>query len=390
MLLANNAYPHDSRVAREAQTLREAGYRISVVSKAVPGRPLRESVDGVAVYRYRLPGNAQSSAGYAFEFLYAGLASLLVSLRVLVREGFDVIHVHNPPDTLGLVAAVFKRLGKRVVFDHHDLSAEMYLARFDGRARPFVYRSLSRLERICCRTADMVIATNESYRLYDIERHGVDPRRTAVVRNGPLPAFLGEVEPDAAVREGADAVIGYVGEIGYQDRLDYLLRAMHTLVFELGRSRVRCLIMGRGDALEDMKQLARELQLEGNVVFTGMLRHATLPPRIAACDVCVVPDPSNSYNDRSTMIKIMEYMALSRPIVAFDLPEHRVSAGDAALYVAGNDTHAFAEAIAELLDDPERRRAMGSFGRERVERELMWSNSASSLLEAYSRMFGGS
>jgi glycosyltransferase involved in cell wall biosynthesis len=386
MLLANNRYPHDTRAPKEAIALVDAGYRVSVVSPGEPGHPRRETIDGVDVYRYHLPGRARGTGGYIFEYLYSALASLAVSVRVLRSQGFDIVHLHNPPDTLGLVAAVFKLLGKRVVFDHHDLAPEMYRARFGRRARRSVFWALIATERLCCKVADVVLATNDSYKRVDIERNGVAPDRIIVVRNGPGPIVLEPYIPDASLREGAESVVGYVGVIGYQDGLDYLLRAIRHLVHDHARTRLRCLIIGTGDALADLKTLARDLEIDSNIWFVGEKRGSEVFRHLAAADVCVVPDPSNEYTDRSTMVKIMEYMALSKPIVAFDLPENRVSAGDSALYVVPNDERAFAQAIADLIDDPSKRKRMGDIGRERVEESLMWSFSIPPLLAAYERL----
>jgi len=385
MLLANNAYPFDGRVRNEASSLVANGYRVTVVSKRDPGQTARETLDGVRVRRFRLPGNPQGVLGYAFEFIYSAIACLWISLMIHVREGFDAVHLHNPPDTLGLVGGFYRALGKRVIFDHHDLSAEMYDQRFDG-TNSLVKRVLLTFEGLCCRVANIVIATNGSYRDYDIQKHGVEPDRIHVVRNGPLPVFLEAVEPDPAYAEGVDAVIGYVGTIGYQDRLDYLLRSIKHLVADLGRTRIRCLIVGDGDALEAMRSLSSELGVDDYVTFTGQLNGDALVSTVAAADICVVPDPSNPYNDRSTMIKVMEYMALGKPIVAFDLPEHRVTADGAALYVTPNDELEFAQAVATLIDDPEQRSSMGEVGRRRVEEQLRWEYSVPHLLGAYEQV----
>ena len=104
---------------------------------------------------------------------------------------------------------------------------------------------------------------------------------------------------------------------------------------------------------------------------------------LSTADVCLAPDPKNALNDVSTMNKIVEYMAMSRPLVSFDLLEARVSAGDAALYATPNDEREFARLVAELLDDPERRARMGAIGRRRVEQELSWEHSRRELLGAY-------
>ena len=388
MLVENNSYPEDIRVRCEARALVEAGYQVIVISPARRGQRWRETVDGVVAYRYPAPPPATRFMGYLLEYGYATVAMLVLSVLVYFREGFDVVHAANPPDTLVFVAAAYKLLGKRFVYDHHDLAPELYDARSAGRAKPPMHRALVALEKLSLRYADHVIATNESYKAVEMRRGGVPPERITIVRNGPMSNGHQLAEPDARLRQTGRTIISYVGVMGFQDGVDYLVRAVHHLVHDLGRTDVLCvLIGGLGGAQPSLKRLATQLGLDDHVWFTGWVSDAELLRYIASADICVDPDPSNPFNDRSTMIKMMQYMAQAKPIVAFDLPEHRFTAQEAALYVRPNDELAFARALAELMDDPGRRQAMGAFGRERISSELAWHYSAQHLVGAYRRLF---
>ena len=388
MLVENNSYPEDIRVRCEARALVEAGYQVIVISPARRGQRWRETVDGVVAYRYPAPPPATRFMGYLLEYGYATAAMLVLSVLVHFREGFDVIHAANPPDTLVFVAAAYKLLGKRFVYDHHDLAPELYDARSTGRANPPMHRALVALEKLSLRYADHVIATNESYKALEMRRGGVPAERITIVRNGPMTNGHQLAEPDARLRQTGRTIISYVGVMGFQDGVDYLLRAIHHLVHDLGRTDVLCvLIGGLGGAQPSLKRLATQLGLDDHVWFTGWVSDAELLRYLASADICVDPDPSNPFNDRSTMIKMMQYMAQAKPIVAFDLPEHRFTAQDAALYVRPNDELAFARALAQLMDDPGRRLAMGAFGRERIRSELAWHYSAQHLVGAYRRLF---
>lgn len=386
MLLENNPYTQDIRVRGEARALAAAGYRVSVVAPAALGEPKREVIHGVRLFRYPPPPEGNGLWGYAVEYGYSLLAMWWISFGLLLREGFDVVHVHCPPDAFVLLGAFYKLLGKRFVYDHHDLGPEVYEARFAGRANPWVRAVLLRLERWSLRLADHVIATNQSYKAVEMQRGGVPEARITVVRNGPDLDRVRRVPPDPGLRRKAGTVLGYVGIMSHQDGLDYLLRALRHLVDDLGRDDFHCVVVGRGSALPRLRQLAADLGLDRHVWFTGRVSDADLMRYLSTADICVVPDPSNPFNDRSTMIKVMEYMALGKPIVAFDLPEHRFSAQEAALYARPNDELDFARQIARLMDDPARREAMGATGRHRVETELAWRHSIPKLLDAYRGM----
>lgn len=384
MLLENLPFPQDLRVRREAFALTSADYRVAVICPSGKGQPPREVVNGVTVYRYPAPRPARGLLSYLWEYAYSMAASFLLSLVVFLREGFDAIHAHNPPDTFVFIAMFYKVFGKRFVYDHHDLSPEMYVARFHGGGRPFVHRALVLLEKLSCGCADHVIVTNESYKTVAMVRARVPEERITIVRNGiELSRAFVSVEPDQDLRQMGKTIIGYVGVMGVQDGVDYLLRTLNYLLRGLGRSDFYCVIVGFGDALEDLKSLARELSLQDHVRFTGPIFGEKLRQLLAAADICVDSSPANPYTDRSTMFKVMEYMSLGKPIVAFDLPEHRFSAREAAVYVTPNDERAFARALAQLMDDPDRRLTLGVSGSRRIKTQLAWEYSVPNLLSVY-------
>ena len=385
MLLENNAYPNDTRVRYEARALASAGYRVMVISPMATGHGKYAVIDGVSAYRYRAAASSGGMLGFVREYAKALVATFLLTLKVAIRPGFDIIHAHNPPDMFVVIGAFYRLFGKRFVFDHHDLAPEMYRARFP-EGPGIVHRLLVLFERLTFRLSDLVISTNESYRRVAVERGGVPPERVAVVRNGPDLRRVNLVEPDPELRGRAEFILAYVGVMGVQDGIDYLLRALQHLRDELGRDNFFCVLMGKGDARLGLQDLAGSLGLDDHVWFAGHLPLNDLLPYLSAADICLDPDPSDGYNDHSTMIKMMEYMALSKPIVAFDLPEHRVTAGEAALYAIPNDELDYSRKIARLMDDPDLRARMGRVGRTRVEERLAWSHQELRLLEAYERL----
>ena len=383
MLVENNPFHLDPRVRQEAGALVQAGYRVSAISPMDARRVRRETVDGVEVYAYPAPPPGTGLLSYAWEYGYSLAATFLLSLRVWMDGGFDIIHTANPPDTAVVLAWFYKLFGVRFVFDHHDLSPEMYWERFEGRGNPLVYKTLLALEKFSCRAANLIIATNESYKAIEAGRSHVPQNRIAIVRNGPRLEKFHPVAPDAKLKEKAHTIIGFVGVMARQDGVDYLLRALHHLVHDLKRNDFHCVIIGKGSALPELKALAAQLGIEEHVWFTGFIPDAEMLRYLSTADICIDPDPSNAFNDHCTMIKMMEYMAMGKPIVAFDLPEHRVSGGDAALYATPNSELDMARKIADLMDDPQRRTRMGQLGRQRVESDLHWGRQAERLIRAY-------
>jgi glycosyltransferase involved in cell wall biosynthesis len=388
ILVENLPSPFDRRVWQEASALRDAGYAVSIVCPSGKGCEKKyEVIDDIHIWRYALPREAEGALGYLIEYGTALFCTLVLSLVVLFRRGFDVIHACNPPDLFFLIGGFFKLFGKKFVFDHHDANPELYEAKF-GR-RDLLWRLMVWLEKLTFRTADVSIATNHSYRRIAIERGGMAPEKVFVVRSGPSLERLKIVSPVEALKKGRRYLVGYVGVMGKQEGIDHLLRAAAHLVHDLKRTDVQFGLVGGGTSLDQMKALAKELSISDYVTFTGRVSDEALLAMLNTADVCVNPDVANEMNDVSTMNKVMEYMALGKPIVQFDLTEGRFSAQQASLYARRNDAVDLAMKIAELLDDPAKRAAMGAFGRRRVENELEWRYEAPKLIAAYGALWTG-
>jgi len=386
IIVENLPCPFDRRVWQEARTLTASGYTVSIICPKGKGyEKSYEEIDGIAIHRHSLPIEADRWYGYAVEYLWAFCAQMVLSMRVLMGRGFDVIHACNPPDTIFLVAWFYRLFGKKFLFDHHDINPELYEAKF-GR-RDFFYKLMVLLERITFKTASVSIATNESYRRIAIQRGGMPPEKVFVVRSGPSLDRLRILPPTPALKQGRKYLVGYVGVMGRQEGIDLLLRSVRYIVRDKGRQDVHFGIVGGGTELEALKAMAQELGVAEYVTFTGRVPDAELLAMLNTSDICVNPDVANEMNDKSTMNKIMEYMALGKAIVQFDLTEGRFSAQEASLYARRNDPNDMADKILSLLDDADRRRSMGNFGRLRVANELSWDHEVPNLLAAYEAVF---
>jgi glycosyltransferase involved in cell wall biosynthesis len=385
-LSENLPLPFDRRVWMELLALRAAGFEVSAICPMGEAWTApHEVIDGIHIWRYPPPPPASGLLSYAWEFLYCWLQTARLSVTVLARRGFDVVHAANPPDTFWAIAAFYRLFGRRYVFDHHDLCPELYLSRFGDRRRGSLpHRILGWLERMQFRTADVVISTNESYREVAIRRGRVRPERVFVVRSGPSRERFATVRPvDPALKRGRPLLVAYLGVMAPQDGVDHLLRAARILVHDRGRTDVGFTLVGGGDSFDGLRDLSRELGLERVVHFTGRVPDAEVEAVLATADVCVCPDPLNPLNDVSTMNKILEYMACGRPVVAYDLREHRHSAGEGALYAEPNSEADLARQIERLLDDPDLRRRMGDYNRRRFLDRMAWEHNRGALLRAY-------
>jgi glycosyltransferase involved in cell wall biosynthesis len=386
ILVENLPSPFDRRVWQEALALRDAGYTVSIICPTGRGCESKfEAIDGIHIWRYDLPTEGAGALGYLVEYSAALFWTFVLSLRVLFTRGFDVVHACNPPDLFFLIGGFYKLFGRKFLFDHHDANPELYVAKF-GR-KDFLYRVMLWLERLTFRTADVSIATNQSYRRIAIERGGMAPERVFVVRSGPSLERLKVQPPVPALKRGRKHLVGYVGVMGRQEGIDYLLHAVSYIVHGLGRRDIQFGLVGGGTSLDEMKAMAAELRIADYVTFTGRVPDAELLAMLNTADVCVNPDVATEMNDISTMNKIMEYMALGKPMVQFDLAEGRYSAQGASLYAARNDPLDMGAKIVELLDDPERRKHMGELGRRRVLEELEWRHEAPRLLAAYDALW---
>ncbi|HTX27470.1 MAG TPA: glycosyltransferase family 4 protein [Streptosporangiaceae bacterium] len=388
IIVQNLPVPFDRRVWLECQALTSAGYRVAVVCPKGKGDPAYEVIDSVELYKYRPYAPGGSKASFIAEYVYSFLATTRGALRARRSGRFAVIQACNPPDIFWPLALAFRVLeGTRFVFDHHDLCPELYRSRFpEGPTLP--YRGLLALERRTHRAADHVIATNDSYREVAIRRSGKRADQVTVVRTGPDLRRLRRVEPDPELRRGRKHLVAYIGVMGPQDGVDIVVRVADIVVNKLRRDDIAFTLIGSGDSFNDLVALRDELGLQGHVEFTGRAPDELVMRIMSTADVGLSPDPKNPLNDVSTMNKTMEYMAFELPVIAFDLRETRVSAGNAAVYARPNDEHEYAEAIVALLDDAPRRAQMGKLARERVEQELAWDYQENAYLGVYARVLG--
>jgi glycosyltransferase involved in cell wall biosynthesis len=395
IIVQNLPVPFDRRVWLECQALTSAGYRVAVVCPKGKDDPSYQVIDGVELYKYRpyAPGGSKLSfiAEYAYSFAATTWQALLARARGGVLHGrFAVIQACNPPDIFWPLAMAFKAVERtKFVFDHHDLSPELFESRFGGRSLP--YKGLRFLERCTHRSADHVISTNESYRQIAINRSGKDPGDVTVVRTGPDPSKLKRREPDASQRRNRRYLAAYIGVMGPQDGVDIVVRAAAVIVHDLKREDIAFTLIGKGDCFDDLVALRDELKLNGHVEFTGRAPDELVTTVMSTADIGLSPDPMNPLNDLSTMNKTMEYMAFELPVVAFDLKETRVSAADAAVYVrpTGNpeqDVRDYARAIVALIDNEEERARMKKLGRTRVEEELAWPYQQRAYLGVYAQV----
>lgn len=386
MIVENLPCPFDRRVWQEATALRDHGALVSIICPIGKGYSKKyEVIDDIAIYRHGLPREADSAWGYLMEYSTALFWEFVLAVRCLFSRGFDVIHACNPPDLIYLVARPFKLLGKKFVFDHHDVNPELYVAKFGKKG--LLYRALLYFERKTMACAHISIATNESYRDIAITRGSKDKENVFVVRSGPSLERLKITLPVEKLKNGRKFLVGYIGVMGKQEGLTYLVDTAEHIVRVKGRREVQFICIGDGTELANIRRYVKQKKLGDYFSFTGRVSDAVMLEALNTADVCVNPDEYNEMNNISTMNKIMEYMALGKPIVQFDLKEGRVTAREASLYAKPNDPVDMADKILYLLDNEKLRTEMGKLGRERIEKELNWEVEKEKLIEAYRKVF---
>lgn len=384
-LIEDGSYTFDNRVIRETRALIQDGWDVTVICPKGPKDPFyRSEGEHLRVYFYPKP-EAISVQGHIFEHGVSILAMSFLAWFIFLRHGFHVIHACNPMDILWIPSLPFKLFGVRYIFDHHDLSPELYLCRGEGDEHSLFFRALFWLEKMSFRFANVVISTNESYKKIAIDRGRKQADDVFVVRNGPDLEKFKPVPPRTDLKGEGEILVGYLGNMNPQDGVDYLLRAAEDIVKRRGSRNIKFVLVGGGSHQATLVKMSIDMGLADCVTFTGRVPDDVMLSTLSACDICVQPDPRNPLNDKSTMNKVMEYMALEKPVIAFDLTETRVSCGEAALYSEPNSEADLADKILELAANQTLRSQMGLLGRKRVEEKLAWSYSVPNLLAAYKR-----
>ena len=374
--------PQDFRVWNEALSAREFGYEVSVICPRKKKKFLKfEMIDGIKIYRHYMPIEAAGKLAFLVEYSNALFWEFLFGLLIFLKKPFHFIHSANPPDHVFIIALLFKMIGVKYIFDHHDICPENYLAKFMGK--DLFYKSLLIMEKLTFKTADIVISTNESYKKIAIDRGHKNPQSVFVVRNGPNLSKVMFMKPNKKWKEGFDYLVSYVGAIGNQEGIDNLLEAVHYLVYEKKITNIKFIIVGTGSHWKNLVELSREMEIGDYVNFTEFVPYEDFFEILATSDVCVNPEHRNPFTDKSTMLKIMDYMTFGKPIVMFETTEGRVTAAGAAIYLEENDNAKFAETIVELLKDKGRREKIGQIGKERIEKKLNWDIQKMNLKKAY-------
>ena len=386
IIVQNLPVPFDRRVWQEANTLAKAGYKVSIICpKGKAYTKTYERINDIDIYRHPLPIEAKGALGYLLEYSSSLIFEFYFACKVFLKHGFDAIQACNPPDNIFLIAGFFKLFGKKFIFDHHDINPELYLAKFGKQ--DFFYKLMLFCEKLTFLTCDISIATNDSYKKIAIERGKMAEDKVFVVRSGPSLERMKIIPPLPNIKMGRKFLVGYVGVIGEQEGIKYLLEAARYIIHDLNRTDIHFALVGGGSALAQMQELAKQKNISDFVTFTGRVDDNKMLEVLNTADICVNPDEVNEMNDKSTMNKIMEYMALAKPIVQFDVTEGRISAGEASFYAKANDAKDFAEKMIKLLSMPEESIKMGQIGKERIETKLAWQHEEPKLLAAYQKLF---
>lgn len=392
IIVENLPVPFDRRVWKECLALKEKGYGVSVIAPrdSMSTEPSREELDGISIYRFSPYHSTGGFLSYLFEYAVAIAKSFWLTGVVLRREGFRIVHICNPPDLLIMAVLPYKLLGKKIIFDQHDLCPEIYQTQKGLREgqRNLVHSVLSFFEWLTYRLSDAVLVVNDSCKRVACTRGGKSPNDVFVVRNGPSEESIRDVSPNPNLKNGKPYLLVYVGMMGPQEGMDVLLRAIRALRDSFGRDDFHVHLIGGGTVLEQMKCYAKELGIDSIVTFAGRQNYDCVLEGIATADVCLCPDPKNPLSDKCSLVKSIEYMSIGRPFVAFDLEEVRLASGEAALYATPGDEKEYAALIDRLLGDEDLRKSMGSLGRQSVLDGLTWNHSKNSLYEAYGSVSG--
>tara|TARA_Y100001970_G_scaffold168897_1_gene206550 strand:+ start:30574 stop:31770 length:1197 start_codon:yes stop_codon:yes gene_type:complete len=386
IIVENLPLPFDRRVWQESNTLKEAGAEVFIICPKGKGYDIDyEVIDGIHIYRYRLPLEAKGALGYFLEYSYSLFYQRKLLNKIWNEHGkFDVIQACNPPDLIYLNVKKYIKKGVKFIFDHHDINPELYIAKFNRK--DIFYKLLQYFERQTFRYANLSIATNESYKEIAIKRGLMEPSKVFVVRSGPDLSRLKIQESKLEIKKNKLITIGYIGVIGQQEGIDHLLEILKILLDKYNFNNFHCYIIGDGPVRDNMIKMSYEMKLEDFVSFPGRIPDSEMLDILNSCDICVNPDIYNEMNDKSTMNKIMEYMALGKPIVQYNLTEGRISAGEASLYAKKNNRDDFADKIMELVNNEEKRLLMSKYGKDRVYNDLHWGIEKYKYLDVYKKI----
>ena len=385
IIVENLPVPFDRRVWQEAQALHRAGWTVSVICPTNTDYPKAfEVIDDIAIYRHPLPPEGQGGMAYLREYSAALFHEFRLLFKVHRERGFSIIQACNPPDLIFLAALPFKLIGKRFIYDQHDVSPELFIVKFGKKG--FLYRALMFFERMSYRMADQVITANATFKDLAISRGGKTPSQVEVVYGVPDRQRIRRVEPEPGLRDGRKFVLGYVGIINEQDGVDHLVRAVAHLVKDSGFRDFRAVVVGSGPALELSRALAQSLDVEDFILFSGYLKGEKLLAYLSAFDIGIIPDPFNEANDLMSMNKVFEYCALGIPTACYPLKETQRLLGDAGVYAPSHEPAGLAEACLRLMQDEPLRARSAAIAAKLSAEKFLWENEARKYVAAYERV----
>jgi glycosyltransferase involved in cell wall biosynthesis len=384
IVVENLPVPFDRRVWQEAQALKRAGWLVSVICPANNAFPAKfEVIDDIAIYRHSLPPEGRGALAYFREYAAALFHESRLLIKVHRERGFSIIQACNPPDLIFLAAAPFRLIGKRFIFDQHDVAPELFVVKYGDKG--FLFRALIFFEKMSYAMADFVITANATFKDIAVRRGGKAPSLIEVVYGAPERERIHRVAPEPGLNGGRKFVLGYIGIINEQDGVDHLVRAVAELVGAKGFRDFRAVIVGAGPALESVRALTRSLGVEDYLFFTGYLSGDRLLAHISAFDIGIIPDPFNEANDVMSMNKVFEYCALGIPTACYPLTETKRLLGEAGVYAPTLDPAGLADACLRLMqDEPLRRRCAAEAARLSAE-TFVWENEARKFVETYER-----
>lgn len=382
IIVENLPVPFDRRVWQEALALKRAGWTVSVICPSSDRHPEKfEQLNGIAIYRHPLPVEARGRLGFLLEYSVALFHEFRLLVKVWRERGFHVIQACNPPDLIFLLALPFKLIGKRFLFDHHDVNPELFEAKFQRKGA--THRLLLLFEKLTFRSADFVVSANDTFREIAISRGGKRPDKVVTVYSVPDKTRIRRVAADESVRQGKKFVLGYVGIIGDQDGVDHMVIAVEHLVRVRRFTDFHAVIVGDGPALASTRELAATRGLGDYITFTGYLTGEALLRHLSTFDVGIIPDPVNVYNDKISMNKVFEYTALGIPSVAYPLTETRRLLGRAGVYANGVKPSDLADACHSLLLDGGMRVSCSQAARRLAEHSFSWDKEEEKYIAAY-------
>lgn len=385
IFIEDGSFTYDNRVKRIANSLYDNGYELTIISPRTKGDRFFRKIDKNYRALFFPKFDAESTLMHLLEHLITLVSGFCLTLWVKIRYGFNVFYACNPTDILWILALPYKLFGTKFIFDQHDLSPEVYLSRSGTTKKDTFYKVLLWLEKMSYKLADKVIVTNESYKANAIKRGNKKESDVVPVRNGPVLEKFSNIpyNTNPHYKKESEILIGYLGNMNSQDGVDQLLYAANDIVKNKKEQQIRFVFIGGGSYQPNLVKLSSEMGLDNYVTFTGRIPDDEMLNILGETDICVQPDPYNPLNDVSTMNKVMEYMALGKPVVAFNLTETVVSGGECVVYADKFNENDLADKILYLAKNDELREELGKKGRKRVEEKLEWKHSVPNLLKAF-------